>query len=164
MRKQQQNQSPQCRQAIDSPLGKPHCALKLVPIKLLQPKEIASRLQKSLGWVYAHAGELGASKIGGSYIFTEEGLEDAIQRGKLLQALPGHADLKTTDRYIRRLRASMHGKMNEIDHILEVDDEKDRCTYFDLVVLSAFSLQIAELQLRHLLLYGPAEMVPVDGS
>jgi hypothetical protein len=47
---------------------------------ILHPKEVAAKLRKSLPWVYAHAVELGAVKIGGSWIFTEEGVEDAIQR------------------------------------------------------------------------------------
>jgi hypothetical protein len=47
---------------------------------ILHPKEVAAKLKKSLPWVYAHAPELGAVKIGGSWIFTQEGVEDAILR------------------------------------------------------------------------------------
>ncbi|MBW2307529.1 MAG: helix-turn-helix domain-containing protein [Deltaproteobacteria bacterium] len=49
---------------------------------VLTPQEIARRLKKSVRWVYTHARELGAAKIGGSWIFTQEGLDDAIQRGQ----------------------------------------------------------------------------------
>ena len=44
--------------------------------------DISTRLHKSLKWVYTHAGDLGASRIGRSVIFTEEGLENALQRVK----------------------------------------------------------------------------------
>ena len=43
------------------------------------PKKVAEKLQKSLSWVYAHAEELGGVRIGGSWFFTEEGLEVAFQ-------------------------------------------------------------------------------------
>jgi len=46
----------------------------------VDPKVIASRLGKSLRWIYDHAGELGAVKIGRLWVFTEEGLKDALQR------------------------------------------------------------------------------------
>jgi hypothetical protein len=49
--------------------------MKTVPIK-----EVAKRLDKSLGWVYLNAMALGGTKIGGSWIFTEEGLENALLR------------------------------------------------------------------------------------
>ncbi|UCF82166.1 MAG: helix-turn-helix domain-containing protein [Desulfobacteraceae bacterium] len=49
-------------------------------MKILDPKNVAERLGKSVRWVYSYAGELGAARIGGSWIFTEEGLQDAIQR------------------------------------------------------------------------------------
>lgn len=49
-------------------------------IKILIPKEIAGILHKSERWVYANAADLGASRIAGSWIFTERGLKDALQR------------------------------------------------------------------------------------
>ena len=49
------------------------------------PRDISKRLKKSLRWVYAHALELGAVRIGGSVIFTEEALENALQRGESAQ-------------------------------------------------------------------------------
>ena len=48
----------------------------------MNAREVASLLRRSEKWVYDHAGELGAAKIGGSIFFTEWGLEDAIQRGQ----------------------------------------------------------------------------------
>jgi len=49
---------------------------------ILSPKEIAKKLKKSLRWVYSNAANLGAARIGGSWIFTEEGLIDGLQRGQ----------------------------------------------------------------------------------
>src|SRR5271157_1740184 len=51
-------------------------------IRALKPIEIAQKLGKSISWVYRHAGELGAARIGGSSIFTEEALNNAIQTGQ----------------------------------------------------------------------------------
>jgi hypothetical protein len=49
---------------------------------VLEIKEVAQKLKKSPRWVYAHAYELGAAKIGGSLIFTQEGVENAILRSQ----------------------------------------------------------------------------------
>lgn len=51
-------------------------------IKILTPREISRILGKSVRWVYDHAAELGGVKIGSSWIFTEGGLRDALQRGQ----------------------------------------------------------------------------------
>jgi hypothetical protein len=48
---------------------------------ILTAKEISIRLKKSLKFVYANAHVLGGVKIGGSWIFTQEGFENALQRG-----------------------------------------------------------------------------------
>jgi hypothetical protein len=48
-------------------------------MNFLKAQDIAKKLDKSIKWVYAHAYELGGCKIGGSYIFTKEGFENAIQ-------------------------------------------------------------------------------------
>jgi len=48
---------------------------------ILTAKEISIRLKKSLKYVYGNAPVLGGVKIGGSWIFTQEGFENAIQRG-----------------------------------------------------------------------------------
>ena len=55
-------------------------------ITVLKPKDIADMLGKSVTWVYRNARELGASRIGGSWIFTQEGLEYALQRGQKLES------------------------------------------------------------------------------
>ena len=55
-------------------------------ITVLKPVEIADMLGKSKTWVYRNALELGASRIGGSWIFTQEGLENALQRGKEVES------------------------------------------------------------------------------
>lgn len=44
--------------------------------------EVVRRMGKSRAWVYRHADELGASRIGGALIFTEEGLAHAIQNSR----------------------------------------------------------------------------------
>jgi len=49
-------------------------------VTVLTALEIAKLLRKSKSWVYDHADELGASRIGGSPIFTMEGLKDALSR------------------------------------------------------------------------------------
>jgi hypothetical protein len=51
---------------------------------VLNIKDISKKLNKSLRWCYEHAQELGAARIGGSWIFTEEGLHNAIQTGQEL--------------------------------------------------------------------------------
>lgn len=43
-------------------------------------EEIAAKVKRSLKWTYAHARALGAVRIGGSWLFTEEGLEAALLR------------------------------------------------------------------------------------
>ena len=47
---------------------------------VLTAKKVGRRLRKSDSWVYDHAPDLGGVKIGGSWVFTEEGLSDALQR------------------------------------------------------------------------------------
>jgi len=44
-------------------------------IKILSPREVAKIMGKSISWVYDHADELGAVRIGGSLIFTESRLK-----------------------------------------------------------------------------------------
>jgi len=57
---------------------------------VLDIQEIAQRFAKSKRWVYNHALELGGFKIGGSWFFTEGGLEDAIQTKRWPVAGNGH--------------------------------------------------------------------------
>jgi hypothetical protein len=47
-------------------------------MKVIFPKDVAQQLHKSLQWVYRNAKVLGAARIEGSWIFTEESLEAAI--------------------------------------------------------------------------------------
>ena len=56
-------------------------------MNILTPVAIAEMLHMSERWVYLHAAELGASRIGGSWIFTEEGLIDALQRARRLESI-----------------------------------------------------------------------------
>jgi hypothetical protein len=51
-------------------------------LQTITPADMAARLNKSLRWVYGHAHELGGARIGGSWIFTEEGLANAIKGGR----------------------------------------------------------------------------------
>jgi hypothetical protein len=51
-------------------------------LKLFKPKDISTILGMSIRWVYEHAKELGGFKLGGQLFFDQEGIENAIQRGK----------------------------------------------------------------------------------
>ena len=48
--------------------------------KILSVKEVATYLKASTSWVYAYAPELGGAKIGGTWFFTEEGVDDALSK------------------------------------------------------------------------------------
>ncbi|MFC1885237.1 hypothetical protein ACFL2O_10755, partial [Thermodesulfobacteriota bacterium] len=56
--------------------------------KVISSQVVAKRLQKSRQWVYNNAASLGAVKIGGSWIFTERGLKDALQGRKEVEGDP----------------------------------------------------------------------------
>jgi len=58
-------------------------------VTILTPHQISTLLNKSIKWVYSNASSLGAVRIGGSWIFTEEGLNDAIKGAGYLDR-PGH--------------------------------------------------------------------------
>jgi hypothetical protein len=60
-------------------------------MNILTAKEISICLKKSLKFVYSNAAKLGGIKIGGSWIFTQEGFENALQRGK---QLAGQSDIQ----------------------------------------------------------------------
>jgi hypothetical protein len=62
---------------------------------ILTPEAVAVRFDKSVKWVYKHAPELGGSKIGGSWFFTEGGLSDALQRGQQLARGRNHKPKKS---------------------------------------------------------------------
>jgi hypothetical protein len=64
--------------------------------EILSAKKVSSILNKSLKFVYTHAAELGGAKIGGSYIFTQEGLYDALQR-------KNHQQMETVQTLSRQL-------------------------------------------------------------
>jgi hypothetical protein len=64
--------------------------------EVLSTKDVFEHFKgkKSLRWIYDHAEELGGKKIGGSWIFTEEGLRDALQGKRQVESqsvLPGQA-------------------------------------------------------------------------
>ena len=48
-------------------------------MEFISPRDISAQINKSIRWVYSHAHDLGGIKIGGSWIFTKEGFENAIQ-------------------------------------------------------------------------------------
>ena len=50
--------------------------------RVISPENVAKLLGKSRSWVYAHAAELGASRIGSTWIFTKEGLTEALQKAR----------------------------------------------------------------------------------
>ena len=56
----------------------------IVSLSIISPHEIADLFGKSVSWVYRHTAELGAIKIGNSYVFTVEGLQHGIEKGKEL--------------------------------------------------------------------------------
>ena len=60
-------------------------------MNILAAKEISIHMKKSLKFVYANASELGGIKIGGSWIFTQEGLENALQRRR---QMAGQGDIQ----------------------------------------------------------------------
>jgi hypothetical protein len=62
---------------------------------ILTPEGVAVRFDKSVKWVYKHAPELGGSKIGGSWFFTEGGLSDALQRGQQVARGRNHKPKKS---------------------------------------------------------------------
>ena len=49
-------------------------------MEIMTAKELSILMTKSLKFIYTNATELGGIKIGGSWVFTREGLENAIQR------------------------------------------------------------------------------------
>ena len=72
----------------------------LEPLITLTTKEVANILRKSSHWVYEHYRKLAGVKIGGSIIFTEENLKDAISRGQEMEGgsqIPG-AEASMPDR------------------------------------------------------------------
>jgi hypothetical protein len=52
-------------------------------IDILTVDEVAEKFKKSPGWVYANAQKLGASKIGGSIIFSRSALIEALENARL---------------------------------------------------------------------------------
>jgi hypothetical protein len=48
-------------------------------MEFISPRDISAQINKSIRWVYSNAYDLGGTKIGGSWIFTKEGFENAIQ-------------------------------------------------------------------------------------
>jgi hypothetical protein len=89
----------------------------------LDPKVLAARLGKSLRWVYDYATELGAVKVGRTWLFTEEGLRDAYQRQreKTLERsnqvsrkhLPGRLSDQKRGRKLGARKASGSGRSSE---------------------------------------------------
>jgi hypothetical protein len=85
---------------------------------ILSVDEVAKELEMSRSWVYRHAGELGASKIGGSWIFTKEGLRHALQRSRSLEGssvYPGKKGLQRIQNQKRSQRLGSRDKKDELD-------------------------------------------------
>lgn len=95
----------------------------------LTPKEIADLLGKSTSWVYDNASKLGGVKIGGSWIFTEEGLK-AVLQAKLKPKEPPKVPPKIP-RYKKRLKSdygtdpAAHGIASYLHLISSKEDEED---------------------------------------
>jgi hypothetical protein len=68
---------------------------------VMKAKEIAERFDKSISWVYANGHHLGGSKIGGSWIFEEEEVKHALQRGKEISR-SGHGSRTATDKAVHQ--------------------------------------------------------------
>jgi len=48
------------------------------PFPILRVRDLAIRLKKSAKWIYAHAEELGGTRVGRSWIFSEESVSNAL--------------------------------------------------------------------------------------
>jgi hypothetical protein len=72
-------------------------------ISALSAQDVADLLKKSKSWVYDHADELGASRIGGSPIFTVEGLKNALSGSRRYISGSGQ-DKPKKDRPEKRLQ------------------------------------------------------------
>lgn len=48
-------------------------------MEIITAEEVSKRMNKSRRWVYKHADELGAARIGKNLIFSQEALADALQ-------------------------------------------------------------------------------------
>ncbi len=55
-------------------------SLRKLGLTIAEPAALAKVLGRSKRWVYDHAVELGGVKIGGTWIFTVQGLKNAVQR------------------------------------------------------------------------------------
>ena len=69
-------------------------------LEVLTSEEVASVLRRSRSWVLANAAALGASRIGGSWIFTKEGLNRALLRSRSMEIR--QKDQRTTDKPVLR--------------------------------------------------------------
>jgi len=49
---------------------------------VLSVQELSEKLHKSISWIYKNARELGGVKVAGSWIFTQEGLDNALLGAK----------------------------------------------------------------------------------
>lgn len=92
---------------------------------ILSVAEVSAIMKKSQKWVYNHAGELGASRVGGSWIFTQEGLIDALERGKRVEGcLPGSGNRQANSADVRHKKRSR--KMGAGHGHREVDPDPGR--------------------------------------
>ena len=56
-------------------------------LNFLTIKEVAEVMKVSTGWVRCHADKLGGSRIGSKLIFTQEGINHAVQRGQEVESM-----------------------------------------------------------------------------
>lgn len=54
----------------------------MIESPILTVHDVSETLKKSEKWVYSHAVDLGGSRIGRSWFFTQMGVQHAIERGK----------------------------------------------------------------------------------
>lgn len=86
---------------------------------VIKPEEIARRLEKSLSWVYANAHHLGGAKIGGSWIFEEEEVENALQRGRQMER-SGHGGRTAKNKAVRHQKGRKRlggGRKEEVEKL-----------------------------------------------
>jgi hypothetical protein len=91
----------------------------------MDAKEIKARIfaKKSLRWIYDHAPELGGVKIGGSWLFTMEGLNSALQGRETVEG-KGHYQWPKKNSIVPNQKRSVRvgkSKSQGIEAIKEVD-------------------------------------------
>jgi hypothetical protein len=81
-------------------------------MEFISPKEVSGEIKKSVRWVYSHADQLGGVKIGGSWIFSKEGLKNAIQTKQKVAGSGNISGQKVSDTLQNQKGGDCLGKSN----------------------------------------------------